>query len=56
MCLVGGEGTGSGPGGGGGTDSLSVGSDCGTSRPPILGFYPPPIWYLSITAPYFRNT
>ena len=24
--------------GGGGTDSLSVGSDCGTSCPPILGF------------------
>ena len=26
-----------GGGGGGGTDSLSVGSDCETSRPPILG-------------------
>ena len=25
-------------GGGGGTDSMSVGSDCGTSRLPILGF------------------
>ena len=25
-------------GGGGGTDSLSVGTDCGTSRPPFLGF------------------
>ena len=27
-----------GGGGGGGTDSLSVDTDCGTSRPPFFGF------------------